>query len=178
MALFTFKCKNSKNSVELNNDTLMVVVGRNEFFPLRECTIPAAALKGIIFRQKKIPFNRWDELVLWFEKSPGKDGQVFIPADPGNVEIRALADELGRRFPQADLRRLPPREALKRIPVSWWQPQIFVWPLIALLGVSLFFLPQFIHSFDRGHQTLPAEEVTRGIQPQTNDLTIQGKVLE
>ena len=56
MTLFTFSWKNSKNSVELNNDTLVVVVGRNEFFPLREFTIPAAALKGIIFRQKKNPF--------------------------------------------------------------------------------------------------------------------------
>jgi hypothetical protein len=178
MSQSSFSWKKSKNSVELTNAALKVVIGRNEFFPLREYTIPVAALKGIIFRHKKIPFNRWDELILWYEKSPGKDRQVFLPADPGNVEIRALADELGRRFPQADLRQLPPREALKRIAVSWWQPQVFIWPVLALSIVSLFFLPQFIHSFDRGHQSLTAEEVTRGIQPQTNYLTIQGKVLD
>jgi hypothetical protein len=178
MSLYRFSWKKSKNSVELNNEALKVVIGRNEFFPLREYTIPAAALKGMIFRQKKIPFNRWDELILWYEKSPGKDRQVFLPADPGNVEIRALADELGRRFPQADLRQLPPREALKRIPVSWWQPQVFIWPVFTLSIVCLFFLPQFIHSFNRGHQTLTAEAVSRGIQPQTNYLTIHGKVLD
>lgn len=178
MALYRFQWKKSRNSVELNDDHLMVIIGRNELFPLREYNIPAHSLKGIIFRHKKILFNQWDELVLWYEKAPGRDHQVFIPADPGNVEIRALADELGRRFPQADLRHLPPREALKRISVRWWQPQVFVWPLIILFGISLMFLPQFFHSFDRGHQTLTAEALARGVRPQTSNLTIQGRVLD
>jgi hypothetical protein len=178
MSLYSFSWKKSKNFVELDNDVLKVVLKPNGYYPQREYLIPAHALRGILFRQKNFLFTRWDELILWYEESPGKNSQVFLSADPGNNEIRTLADELGRLFPQADRRQIPPREVLKQMPIRWWQPQIFVWPLLALLVISLYFLPQLIHSFDRGNQTIQAEAVIGGIKPQTHNLTILGKVLD
>lgn len=123
-----------------------------------------------------LPRGDQAELVVAYDRPDGRRAALRTHANAVDSQFKALADELARLFPHADLRARPAGEALKLMGVA--DSQKVVGAAIAAVmisGAALAGGPFLIHGLDQGSAPVGAGEL-KAAKLSSRNLVLNGEL--
>lgn len=164
----TFEFTYMMMKIKVTTDDQWVTVKQG----LRSWTVAIADLKYLYIIDRE---GVGREMILAYEKIPGKLKRVRVNAFFGEAGFNNLLDHLLALRPDIDIRDLPSKEAHKLMKA----PDVVNLTLgimtLAFTGImAIISAPWFIHGLDSGEQTINAGECALVCNVETRNLNVRG----
>lgn len=156
-------------SATLNGPALTLKQG------IRTWNIEVARLRHLYARQTSNQLGTFNELMLSFEKAPGKNKVLRIWGNSGEAGQQAFIQTLVGMRPDIDIRHLDAKTAHKTMGAARMEVVAVViafFAIMAVMGVLL--LPQGLHGIDFGEAHVGIDKLDSGYVPDTHNLIISG----
>ena len=168
MLEFNFRYLTSKTKVSIDNETIKIKIG-----------IINTEIKKQNIKALYIAYNKdFNELILRYDNEKGRIKNKKIIFSSGENAAIELADYLVENTNCEDLRTLDKKEALKKLKATDSQKIGFIIAAIIMFIIpTVIFLPQFMHYFDNGKQTVNIAQIISNTDLTTSNVTVTGGYL-
>lgn len=156
-------------SATLNGASLAIKQG------IRTWNVEIAKLRHLYVRQTRNQLGTFDELLLSYEKAPGKNKVLRLYGNSGEAGMQAFIAALVAWRPDIDIRHMDARTAHKTMGAARMEAVAAVIAFLAvMLVMGVLLLPQGLHGIDFGEEHVAIDKLESGYAPDTHNLIITG----